>query len=85
MEKEKLTAEQEFAIKMEQALKTFPLEFEAFEGKANALSKLQQPTTVAAKINNAGLAIIDFDAKVRMPKNIESLNSRNEGSIFFLM
>ena len=35
-EKKKMTTEQEFAIRMEQALKTFTLEFEAFQGNLSA-------------------------------------------------
>ena len=70
---------------MEQALKTFPLEFEAFQGDLSDKPEIKPPTTVKAEIDVAGKAEIDFDAEVRMPKNIDKLNSSNEGSIFFLI
>ena len=36
-------------------------------------------------MDDAGKVEIYFDAEVRMPKNIDKLNSSNEGSIFFLI
>ena len=70
---------------MEQALKTFPLEFEALKGDLSEKPEIKPPTTVKAEIDVVGKAEIDFDTEVRMPKNIDKLNSSNEGSIFFLI
>ena len=70
---------------MEQALMTFPLEFEALQGDIRDKPEIKSPTTVKAEIDVVGKAEIDFDAEVRMPKNIDKLNSSNEGSIFFLI
>ena len=47
--------------------------------------KIKPPTTVKAEMDVAGKAEIDFDDEVRMPKNIDKLNSSNEGSVFFLI
>ena len=84
-EKKKLTTEQEFSIRMEQALETFPLEFEAFQGNLTANSEIRPPNTVISKIDMAGEAQIYFDSEIRMAKYIEKLNSTNEGSVFFLI
>ena len=70
---------------MEQALETFPLEFEAFQGNLTANSEIRPPNTVISKIDMAGEAQIYFDSEIRMAKYIEKLNSTNEGSVFFLI